>query len=366
VTHGCRAGRYQEAFQDIYMKRIQRGNEYFDLYKLGAYGADLAALSGFFHSTWSKPVTDLTEIDKSLILSIAGFDLRPLGWLKEAAQPMKSSFEVAIEQEDWENAARDAGNLSELHLTMGGIAQALDQAKRSIELADQSGDAFQQMVTRTTLADALYQTGSFDKSEHLFKEAEEMQKKSQPQYTFLYSLQGFRYCDLLLGRGKYTDVLSRAEQTLEWFKQEYPLYSIALDHLSLGRAHLLQTLHEGTGDLSQASEHLNKAVDWLRRAGVQDYILRSLLARAELYIAQKEFEKAQCDLDEAMTIAERGEMGLHKADCRLGYARLYLAMGNKEKARGELAIAKEMIRKMGYHRRDGEVKELEALCQDSG
>lgn len=58
-------------------------------------------------------------------------------------------------------------------------------------------------------------------------------------------------------------------------------------------------------------------------------------------------------------IAERGEMGLHQAHCRLGYARLYLAMGDKEKARGELAIAKEMIEKMGCHRRDGEVKEIE-------
>jgi tetratricopeptide (TPR) repeat protein len=72
-----------------------------------------------------------------------------------------------------------------------------------------------------------------------------------------------------------------------------------------------------------------------------------------------DFDKAMRDLDEAMTIADRGEMGLYKADCRLGYARLYLAMGDKEKARGELAIAKEMIEKMGYHRRDGEVKEIE-------
>jgi hypothetical protein len=70
-----------------------------------------------------------------------------------------------------------------------------------------------------------------------------------------------------------------------------------------------------------------------------------------------DFDKAMRDLDEAMTLAEHGEMGLHKADCRLGYARLFLAMG--EKARGELAIAKEMIEKMGYHRRDGEVKEIE-------
>lgn len=198
-------------------------------------------------------------------------------------------------------------------------------------------------------------------AETLFQEAEEMQKKSQLEYPILYSLWGFRYCDLLLGRGKYKEVLSQAEQTLERGVREgwYSLLSIALDHLSLGRAHLLQALREGTSDLSQASEHLNQAVDWLRRAGTQQYIPRGLLARAELYMAQKDFEKAKRDLDEAMTIAERGEMGLYEADCRLGYARLYLAMGDKGKAREELAIAKGMITKMGYHRRDKEVEEIE-------
>lgn len=94
-------------------------------------------------------------------------------------------------------------------------------------------------------------------------------------------------------------------------------------------------------------------------AGTQHELPRGLLARAEFHIAQKSFDKASRDLDEAKTIAERGEMGLHKADCRLGYARLYLAAGDKEKAREALAIAKEMIGKMGYHRRDGEVREME-------
>jgi hypothetical protein len=62
-----------------------------------------------------------------------------------------------------------------------------------------------------------------------------------------------------------------------------------------------------------------------------------------------------------MTIAERGEMGLHQADCHLEYARLYLAMGDEDKAREHLAIARKMIEQMGYHRRDNEVKELEAM-----
>jgi hypothetical protein len=55
----------------------------------------------------------------------------------------------------------------------------------------------------------------------------------------------------------------------------------------------------------------------LRQAGQQQELPRGLLARAELYRAQGEFDEVQHDLDEAMTIAERGEMGLYQADCYL-------------------------------------------------
>ena len=106
-------------------------------------------------------------------------------------------------------------------------------------------------------------------------------------------------------------------------------------------------------------EHLNQAVDGLRQAGTQDEVPRGLLARAELYRAQGEFERVQCDLNEAMTIAERGEMELHRADCHLECARLYLAMGKKEDARKCLNIVKGMVEKMGYHRRDKDILEID-------
>ena len=66
-----------------------------------------------------------------------------------------------------------------------------------------------------------------------------------------------------------------------------------------------------------------------------------------------------------MSIAERGGMELFQADAHLEYARLYLAMGDKPKARGHLATAKEMVARMGYHRRDREVAELEAQLRDN-
>ena len=136
---------------------------------------------------------------------------------------------------------------------------------------------------------------------------------------------------------------------------------MGLDHLSLGRAGLLQAQQEDPGDFSPAAVHLTQAVNGFLEAGTQHHIPRALLARSELHRLQDSFEAAQRDLEEAMSIAERGSMGLHQADCDLEYARLYLAMDDKDQARGHLATAREMIDRMSYHRRDQEVAELEAL-----
>ena len=129
-----------------------------------------------------------------------------------------------------------------------------------------------------------------------------MQKERQRKYPLLYSLAGIRYCDLLLGQGKYREVQERAAQTLEWAEQapEGNLLDIALDQLSLGRAHFAGAQQEGRGDFLEAAEQLDRAVDGLRRAGTQHHIPRGLLARAALHRARGEFDRARRDLDEAM------------------------------------------------------------------
>ncbi len=122
---------------------------------------------------------------------------------------------------------------------------------------------------------------------------------------------------------------------------------------------------EGTGDFTQAANHLEHAVDGLRQAGVQDQLPRGLLARAALHRVQGHVERARRDLDEAMAITERGGMGLHQADAHLRFARLYLAMGEEPKAREHLGTAKEMIGRMGYHRRDAEAADLGAQLDEN-
>jgi len=355
VRHGCLAGIHQEALDDVYWKRILRGKEAFSIYKLGAFGADLSAIAGLFDPPWKRPADGLKEGDKAFILSQAGFCLRALGRLSEAAEPMEAGLEAAIEQKDWKNAAIRASNLSELYLTMGTISKSREFAKKGVDLADKSGDAFQRMGKRTTLADCLHQAGSLTEAEGLFVEAEAMQKERQPGYTLLYSLQGFRYCDLLLGQGRYQEVKGRAGRTLEWVRRVNWLLDIALDHLSLGRADLLETAASGKGDYTEAEARLNHAVNGLREAGAQHHLPRGLLARAALYRQKKELDRAGADLTEAFTISEQGGMRLHLADCLLERARLCLARGDKANDRESLDTARTMIDEMGYHRRDGEV-----------
>jgi hypothetical protein len=60
-----------------------------------------------------------------------------------------------------------------------------------------------------------------------------------------------------------------------------------------------------------------------------------------------------------MSIAARGNMRLYQADCHLEYARFYLAQSEKEEARRSWDTAKERIQRMGYHRRDKDLKEIE-------
>jgi tetratricopeptide (TPR) repeat protein len=406
IVHGCRAGRQQEAIVEVYWRRILRGEEFYSSKKLGAFGSELTALAGFFDHPWSQPSAHLTAAWQAFVLTQAAFDLRALGRLAEAVEPMQAGLNSNIEREDWKNAALQASNLSELTLTLGDVPRAVAFGEQSVELADRSGDAFQRMARSTTWADALHQAGRWEESAAAFREAEAMQAEWRPDYPRLYSLQGFQYCDLLLGwtevesgdsegvaeggrhgggrattrvaptrtadmgkspeaerfRQACLEVLERARQTLGWVTTQHWLLDIALDHLTLGRAHLglVRTAREErTPGLAEATVYLDRAVDGLRRAAQEQYLPSGLLARAALRRFRSDFPGAAADLTEALEIAERGPMRLHECDARLEWARLCRDQGDLAAARGHVARARELVEATGYERRRREVEWLE-------
>ena len=375
VAHGCRAGLWQEALDDVYYSRVSRQEQFFSTSQLGSFGADLAAVSGFFEIPWTKPVAGLSDWYKGFVLNAAGFRLRALGRLADSAEPMQAALAAAIKIEDWNNAAILASNLSEPYLTLSDVASAVRFGEQSVELADRSGDAFQRMVNRTTLADALHQAGARKQALATFREAEALQKEQQPEYPLLYSTAGFKYCDLLLdGPSALSDrlftldlgaasdeerqsaieicreVRDRADTTLKWVVGwQLDVLSPALDHLTLGRTWLLEaelaqaspseSVPAETADkLAHAERHLNESVSLLRQAGQQDELLRGLLFRAALWRVQfkisndpSQITKAGNDLAEAEAIAERGSMLIWRIEAALERCRLALAVAQAGK-----------------------------------
>jgi tetratricopeptide (TPR) repeat protein len=300
---------------------------------------------------------------------------------------------MAEEEGDWTAGAITAANLSETELLIGEIAAAEAWGEKSIELADRAGERFRMMVSRTTQADALHAAGEWEKAEALFADAERRQGERRPEFPLLYSVQGYRYCDLLLSRGGADAARERATRTLELVRPQNWVLDIALDALTLGRTNLVLSLVGPTSgrvsanvDARVAASGLNEAVEGLRASRRNDFLPRGLFARAAFRRAVGEWDGAARDLDEAEEIAEPGPMRLYLCDCALERARLALARRGafaplaglvepspppralpdvaaaavlREEARKELDAARRLIADCGYHRRDEELAELD-------
>ncbi len=270
----------------------------------------------------------------------------------------------------------------------------MGDAEQSVTYADRSGDAFQRMSKRTTHADALHQAGRRAEAETRFREAERMQAERQPDYPLLYSLQGFRYGDLLLAASEHAawqticsgsrrppeDIVAhtatlqgisqRATQTLKWaMNGGLGLLTLALDHLTLGRAALYAMILEGGDDAFETARHeLDAAVSGLRHSGNMDDLPRGLLTRAWLRFLEGKCtgpDSAQADLDEAWEIAERGPMRLFLADIHLHRARLFFRETTYpwESPAADLAAARKLIEQCGYGRRKEELEDAEAIIR---
>jgi hypothetical protein len=402
IAHGCRAGRYQEALERIFIDRIcRRGPDgrvrFYASRKLGASGGNLAAITWFFERPYETLTAQLNLAARSFVFGEAGFYLRSQGRFLEALPAMRVALRMSCEAKAWSNAAAAAVNLSQTELLVGEVAAAIESIEQSVALADRSDDEFQKIVSRGMYADALHAAGQRDKAKSLFFDAEERQRKDQPEFPLLYSIGGYHYCDLLLSKGDYAATGVRATQTLKHARADLGILSIALDTLTLGRTDFALAIENSRDALSvataqsdsrNASALLDQAIDNLHASAENTHLPRGLLARAAFRRSIGDWGGAVRDLDEVEVIAEPGPMRLYLCDMALARARLAFARieafaplngliddsppkpalpdaaeaaSLKEDARTNLTTAHKLIVDCGYHKRDEELAELGAV-----
>lgn len=358
VYHGCKAGRHQETFENIYFPRMLRNesapvlhNRGFLWRNLGALGLNLSMLSEFFRFPWTNLVSDLTPSAEFGVVDNTAFSLRALARYEEAADLFAVGAHTEEMRGNWRNAGVLTNNLSELELVRGNIAQAIRQAKQALTSVDKSEDHYQRLRARATLANCLCQAGNRnDEVAALFNEAEVIQSQRDPDLPQLYSVQGYRFCDFLLATDNAGLVLRRAETLLQIAKVKGWLLAIGLAHLVVS---CLQS------DSSARNGQVESAVQALRSANQADYLPLGLLARAASLRLIGDFAHAQRHLDEVRIRVKRCGMRLYLTDYHLEQARLFRASSKPECARPHIAHARELIAETGYHRRDAELADLE-------
>jgi hypothetical protein len=196
--------------------------------------------------------------------------------------------------------------------------------------------------------------------------------------------------DCLEARERAKDALTRISSLLD-----KGLYTLILGRAYLALAMKSVASKEPTTcsrDYAHTSgAQLDKAADGLRAAGQNGDTPRGLLARAAFRRSVGEWDSVASDLDEIEEIAEPGPMRLYLCDMalertRLAFARIeafaplngMLEKDNpakpivpsrdeiaqlKGEAEKQLEIAAEYIDKCGYHRRDEELAELQAVLK---
>ncbi|WYD79586.1 MAG: hypothetical protein V8K32_09735 [Candidatus Electrothrix gigas] len=399
VRHGCSSELHQNTLNEVYWPIIQRKNEHYLCRKLGGFAADLAMLTYFFVEPWRIPSPYLIDQDKAFLLGEVATRIRALGRFSEVTEPLKAGIKIEIKLKNWRSATKNTNNLSELYLILGAISKAVETAQQSINLAHQSGEFFLNMSCRTTLADALHQSGEQNTAHSLFTEAEQIQVEQDSESPYLYSLWGFRYCNMLLAKNEWKKVRKQSGKNLQLDKS---LLDVALCNLSLGRAILQKAINQSKLFISSSTLNLaldltciplfgrkvesdrrivrlmNRTKDWLdqavvglRKAGTEHHLPLGLLARAAwcrwTIVLMKQADtitQAVQDLQETEEIAQRGGMRLHLIDFHLEAARLSLTAGQdilNRTATEHLAAAKKGIEETGYKRRLPEVANIEEV-----
>jgi tetratricopeptide (TPR) repeat protein len=373
VVHGCRAGRYQEALDNVFWERIRRGTIGYIWKRFGAFSADSVALSSFFETAWIKPALQLSAEDRAFVLHEAGFVLQASGQLQEAQEPLRTALEMRILAGDNLEAAKSAANLSTICLTLGDLEAAKGYARQTMQLAESEKDKYQWEVGRASLAFALNQAGTLSVAEALYGASDSPGTGSSPEYPDINSL-NLVYCDLLKAPKAFGEMQRRASKALKWATEEGWLLQIAWSNLSLAQALAGTARTLDDKEVAEAKRYLDQAVQAFRDSGQRDELPRGLLLRAEFSASHGDTAGADRDLLEAEGVARRGGMKLYDADIHLLRARLHFRRASDKSdpadratelgLAGEHTLAAEsLVNQIGYHRR---LPDVLALRRDLG
>ena len=365
VMHGCQAGLYFEAYE-FYTTRVDSGKtDYAATSGLGAFGLVLATLSQFFDSGWIHPTTSLAPKARADVLRRAGYCLRVFGRQDEAWAAYQEARSLCNEGIDDAQAAKACRTLSEMALTRAQFGEAAGYAKDGRRFAKKTSSATLKMQLLSAYVDVLSHARQHPEPQEVFDELNDaLEKLFSDGERSRVAVWGYNLWDVLLDRGKAADVNGVKEKVDRFLplveNQTLPLLAAGLCYLLLARAGIIDALRDGDQPTQETETCIEKALDFNRRAGYDEFVVRSLLIRASLKRCANRFDAAQKDIDDARDMAHRGGMYLNDMEVDLEQAELLLVRPGGDPAEVAQRV-KEVcakVSKFGYGRREGHAQDL--------
>ncbi|WP_319576740.1 hypothetical protein [uncultured Desulfobacter sp.] len=361
VMHGCFAGEYKKTLESIYYKRILRGEEHYSEYMLGAYSQEITALSAFFPLGWENTIkTDLTKFNIIWLLKVVSHCLVSQGRLQEAILSINSNLR---QMKQIKNIAKEKADskriLTNIYNSIGLLKDAKIIIIKALHESKINKRAKDEILNQCRLAAVLHRIGDLIGAEANFRQAEKNEQQLNNRRLY-YSLSGFDYCSLLLDKAKNKNQLYEIiEKGKSSDNKEYnnPLNN-AFGELTFARAYF------ALNKTSIAEKYFEQAIEQIQMSKRIELMPPFYLYRADFYLAQKQFEKVEADLNSAWEIIERCSMTLYGVDYLLIHGHFLIITGDFKKALDDYEEAKQFIKETNYHLRDTELNLLAAkLCQ---
>jgi tetratricopeptide (TPR) repeat protein len=346
VSHLCRAARYEQAFEDVFVRRVRQNTDRIRNYALRAFALfelDRRCLMEFVTDRDQRRVTDrLPEPVQARILMEIGADLRALGRFSDARSHFDEAYRVAQRCGALALSSETAANSAELAFRRGTLSDAERWARRGVEHADQGGSIRDRVIAKGVLGKVLHALGRLDEAAEEFADAEALEATAHKERAST-GVHRFNHLDLLLTLGRSEEVLNRVPVYLA-AEQPEDLLMVGLLRLAGG----LALLQQQRADSTAAAGWIEAASAELVQASRAEYMPRRALALAALYRAEGKPERGVELIQESLESARLYGMRLAEVDLLIESARLALALGDRSAAERDLGLARERVARSPY------------------
>lgn len=352
VYHGCAAGLYDKVFIDVYWKKIQRMGEGFLINRLGAWETELFIVRTFFpRGDISRVPLVSREGDKGFLLSEAGLTLLATGRPKEAEELLLKSMEFGIKERGGINAPAAYQNLADVRFRTGQLEVGVENAKKAVDSAKLISVDSVLWSSKAVLGWMFYLLGKSEEAEKVFKEADELCKKVEGNR--MRCLWGISYADFLISTEKINEAFELTKENMKICR------NILKDANNISRCHrCLGAIERIKGRYEEAVEHLQNAIEIVRKIGVTDIEIDVLLERGRLWLDMGKYEDAFGDAERVLKICGRTGFRFYEPEAEIVLGKAYLAQKKFEDAEKNAKSAYGKALEMKYRWAEGDAGHL--------